>query len=152
LIDANLQAVIRMETWLYASIDAYQTIGVKTVLSTGKYRKLVETAKANGFEFNLIYVYPRTVEMNIQRVRARFQKGGHDVPEDKIRERRIKSFEQFEWFFNAADNAIVLDNSEAELRIVASKANGTLFLGTNILPEIASVVSKFSNSVLNFRR
>ena len=35
---ANLAAVQRIEHWLYASIDTYQTIGVETVLSSPKYR------------------------------------------------------------------------------------------------------------------
>jgi predicted ABC-type ATPase len=35
---ANLASVQRIEAWLDASIDAYQTVGVETVLSTGKYR------------------------------------------------------------------------------------------------------------------
>jgi predicted ABC-type ATPase len=42
---ANMQAVERIYTWLEASIAAHQTVGVETVLSTGKYRELVLTAK-----------------------------------------------------------------------------------------------------------
>jgi predicted ABC-type ATPase len=33
---ANLQAVQRIEAWLEASIQAHQTVGVETVLSTDK--------------------------------------------------------------------------------------------------------------------
>jgi predicted ABC-type ATPase len=43
--EANLAAVSRIETWLDASIDVHQTIGVETVLSTPKYRRLVTKAK-----------------------------------------------------------------------------------------------------------
>ena len=42
---ANLAAVQRVEQWLEASIAAYQTIGVETVLSSPKYRRLVELAR-----------------------------------------------------------------------------------------------------------
>jgi ABC-type molybdenum transport system ATPase subunit/photorepair protein PhrA len=45
LQDANLEAVSRMEAWLEASIRAHQTVGVETVLSTDKYRRLVVAAK-----------------------------------------------------------------------------------------------------------
>ena len=38
---ANLEAVKRVEAWLEASINAHQSIGVETVLSTAKYRRLV---------------------------------------------------------------------------------------------------------------
>ena len=43
---ANIAAVTRIYDWLRASIEAHQTIGVETVLSTGKYRELVLAAKA----------------------------------------------------------------------------------------------------------
>lgn len=138
---ANLEAVKRTETWLYSSISAYQTVGVETVLSSPKYRRLVETAAQHDFQINLIYVYLRSVELNLERVRLRVKRGGHDVPEDKIRERRARSFEQFAWFFDKADKAFVFDNSDAEPRLVLSKSKLGLFVGTNILPEISAAVS-----------
>ena len=148
LNDANLQAVIRIEAWLYTSIEAYQTIGVETVLSSDKFRRLVKTAKNRGFEINLIYVYLNSVELNIQRVRARLAKGGHDVPEDKIRERRSRSFEQFAWFFNEADNATVFDNSESEPRLVISKEKAGdgfgMHIGKHIIPEIRDAILKYN--------
>src|SRR5262245_9026937 len=47
---ANLQAVKRIETWLDVSIRAHQSVGVETVLSTDKYRRLVLAAKALQFK------------------------------------------------------------------------------------------------------
>lgn len=76
---------MRIETWLDASIDTHQTIGVETVLSTDKYRRLVSKAREKGYEFRFIYVFLDSVEMNIDRVRIRVKKGGHAVPEDRIR-------------------------------------------------------------------
>src|SRR5207237_4215539 len=92
--DANVAAITRIETWLYASVAAHQTVGVETVLSTGKYRALVERAHAEGFSVRLIYVFLRSVELNVERVRQRVKKGGHDVAEASIRDRRRRSFEQ----------------------------------------------------------
>lgn len=89
---ANLESVQRIEAWLYASIDAHQTIGVETVLSTDKYRRLVEHAQRRGFSVNMIYVFLESAELNIKRVQTRVKKGGHDVPKDKIRSRRLRSF------------------------------------------------------------
>ncbi|ESQ87565.1 hypothetical protein ABAC460_19760 [Asticcacaulis sp. AC460] len=142
LPQANLLAVQRIESWLYSSVAAYQTIGVETVLSSGKYRKLVETAKANGFQINLIYVYLRTVDLNIERVHLRVKRGGHDVPEDKIRERRTRSFEQLSWFFKEADNAYICDNSSAGPVLMISKENGDEFsVNVDTLPDIAKAVT-----------
>lgn len=113
LADANLEAVQRIERWLDASIDAHQTVGVETVLSTEKYRRLVQKAKQQGFRINLVYVVLNDVELNISRVAARVAKGGHDVPEHKIRERRVRSFQQLPWFLANSDRALIYDNSEA---------------------------------------
>ena len=44
LDEANLAAVQRIEAWLHKSVEVYQTIGVETVLSSPKYRLLVERA------------------------------------------------------------------------------------------------------------
>jgi predicted ABC-type ATPase len=121
LIDANLAAVERIEKWLRASVDTYQTIGVETVLSTGKYRDLVQVAKQRGFELRLLYVMLRTVEQNIARVRLRVAKGGHAVPEDRIIARHRRSLDQLPWFLDAADWARIYDNSDAAPRLVGTK-------------------------------
>ena len=73
--DANLEAVKRIEAWLYASVNAHQTVGVETVLSSNKYRALVERAREQGFRVRLIYVYLDSVDLNIERVRTRVAKG-----------------------------------------------------------------------------
>ena len=49
LRDANGQALDSIWAWLEASIQSYQTVGVETVLSTPKYRVLVERAKRFAF-------------------------------------------------------------------------------------------------------
>jgi len=99
----NLEAVQRIEKWLEASIRAHQTIGVETVLSTDKYRRLVVEAKKLNFEIRLIYIILNSAELNIERVRMRVATGGHAVPEEKIRSRYKRSLEQLPWFLNEAD-------------------------------------------------
>src|SRR5581483_4024755 len=81
LPDANLAAVQRIEAWLYASVAAHQTVGVETVLSTPKYRALVEAAHAQGLSVRLVYVFLQSADLNFARVRRRVAAGGHDVAE-----------------------------------------------------------------------
>lgn len=118
---ANLTAVKRIEAWLDASLDVHQTIGVETVLSTPKYRELVRRAKQRGFEIRFIYVYVDTLERQLERIRVRVAKGGHDVPAEKVAARRARSLQEFSWFFWKADRAWVFDNSGAEPNLVAWK-------------------------------
>jgi predicted ABC-type ATPase len=121
---ANLAAVQRLELWLEATLRVHQSVGVETVLSTEKYRRLVELATSLGFTFQLFYVMLASPELNVERVRARVLKGGHDVPEAKILDRYWRSLEQLRWFLGAADEAEVWDNSAAEPQLVLSKAGG----------------------------
>jgi predicted ABC-type ATPase len=140
--DANLAAVQRIEDWLYASISAYQTVGVETVLSSPKYRNLVSRAHENGFRVRLIYVVLDSVELNVERVRIRVAKGGHDVPEDKIRERRLRSLEQLSWFFDHADLADIFDNSGAEPTLVVSKRGDDVLVFGEPIPEVVEALER----------
>ncbi len=123
---ANLAAVQRIEAWLRHSLDVYQTIGVETVLSSPKYRELVDLAQARGFEVRMLFVLLQTPAMQIDRVAIRVRTGGHDVPEDKIRSRRTRSFEQLAWFAEHVDRLAIFDNSGGDPELLASKRNGRL--------------------------
>lgn len=136
LLAANLEAVRRIERWLYASVEAHQTVGVETVLSTPKYRALVLTAKQRNFTIRLIYVLLSSGQLNIERVRLRVAKGGHDVPSSKILERRERSLEQLPWFLAQADETWLFDNSNAKPRLIGTKINGQIKLSSIALPEI----------------
>lgn len=127
-LDANVQAVHRIEAWLEATLRTHSSVGVETVLSTGKYRRLVELAKSLGFEFRLFYVVLDTPERNVERVRLRVLKGGHDVPREKIFERWARSLQQLPWFLDAADSALLYDNSGHEARLVGWKEGARVTL------------------------
>lgn len=127
LEEANLEAVRRIETWLLASVDAHQSVGVETVLSTDKYRPLVLKAKERGFEIRLIYVILRSPELNMKRIQMRVAKGGHDVPAERVAKRWKRSLEQLPWFLDRADWALLFDNSE-ELRLIGRKMDGVVSL------------------------
>lgn len=114
--EANLHAVNRMEQWLETSITVYQTIGVETVLSTAKYRRLVRRAKARGFEVRLVYIFVQTLDEQRRRVLRREARGGHHVPLNKLESRRARSFQQLGWFLRHSDLAYVFDNTGADLK------------------------------------
>ena len=124
--NANLNAVLRIEQWLETSILAGHTVGVETVLSTSKYRRLVTLAKSLGYRFLLIYVILDDPRHNIERVRIRVKRGGHDVPLDKILSRYGRSLEQLPWFLAQADAAWIWDNSGATIRSIGEKVDGKI--------------------------
>jgi predicted ABC-type ATPase len=137
---ANLKAVQRIEAWLDASIAAHQSVGVETVLSTPKYRRLVDCAKRLRFEVGLVYVVLDSPQRNIERVRLRVQKGGHAVPENKIVERYSRSLAQLPWFVEAVDRAWVYDNSGASPKLIAQKDRGVLEVDPGALPAVRTAL------------
>jgi predicted ABC-type ATPase len=136
LREANLEAVRRIEKWLKASIQAHQTIGVETVLSTAKYRKLVRSAKQRSFEVVLVYVVLNSPRLNVAPVALRVQKGGHAVPVKKILSRRKRSLRQLPWFLRHADVAWIYDNSGKIPRLIATKEVNTIVIEDGALPEV----------------
>ena len=145
LANANLAAVQRIETWLEASIKAHQTIGVETVLSTSKYRRLVRLAKSLKFEDRLIYVILSSPDLNVERVKLRVAKGGHNVEADKIRSRYGRSLRQLPWFLDRADHAWLYDNSGTSPKLIGEKIGGVLTLDPDALPAIKKAARKVSH-------
>lgn len=137
---ANLAAVVRIEAWLDASIDVHKTVGVETVLSTDKYRRLVDKAKSLGFAIWLLYVVLDSPDRNVERVKLRVRKGGHDVPEADIRRRYLKSLGQFPWFLEQADRAWIYDNSGAEPKRIGEKIDGVINLDEGAIAAVVAAV------------
>lgn len=119
--EANRAALDRIQTWLDASVEVHQTIGVETVLSTPKYRTLLDRAKARGFDVRMLYVVLESAELQIERVRLRVSEGGHDVPAEKIIARRARSFQQLALFAKHLDYLAIFDNSRGQPKLVAIK-------------------------------
>lgn len=113
---------------------------METVLSTAKYRPLVESAIVLGFAVWLVYVILDSPDRNVERVRLRVRKGGHDVPDNKIRARYVRSLEQFPWFVERADRAWIYDNSGAEPKLIGSKEDGIIKLDESALPAVVEAV------------
>lgn len=140
LNEANLAAVKRIEKWLEASINAHRTVGVETVLSTPKYRRLVRKAKDRRFEIRLIYILLNSPDLNVERVKLRVKKKGHHVPHRKIRERYKRSLEQMPWFLRQADRAYIFDNSGAKPVRIAEKDGWTITVAHDAMPQIMAAI------------
>lgn len=132
---ANRFAVERMEVWLASSIEVHQTIGVETVLSTGKYRRLVKKAQLRGFEVRLVYVFVRDLAEQNRRIVARELAGGHHVPPEKVASRRERSFGQLAWFLRKCDTAYVFDNSGSKMKMAVQKPRGQTCKKLTRLPD-----------------
>jgi predicted ABC-type ATPase len=59
--------------------------------------------------------------LQLERIKTRVAKGGHDVPPDKVAARRKRSIAQMAWFYRMADRAWLFDNSDDSPVIVRYK-------------------------------
>lgn len=148
LMEANLKAVQRIEGWLNASLDVYQTIGVETVLSSSKYRPLVERAHRRGFRVRMLFMVLGSADAQLDRIRTRVEEGGHDVPADKVRSRRIRSFEQLAWFLPKVDQCYIYDNSTGAPELAAEKVDGKLLIWSELPADLHETLKKSGVEIL----
>jgi len=108
-------------------ISAGDSFISETVFSHRSKVQLVEDAVEAGYLVHLhVIVVP--VELAVQRVLERVRRGGHSVPEHKIRDRYARLWDHIAEAIRIVDAAEVLDNSRAgtPFRLCASFERGTL--------------------------
>ena len=91
-----------------------ESFAVETTLSGKSYLQTMIDARARGFEVVLVYIGTQSVEINLARIHNRVLAGGHDVPEEDVRRRYKRSFENLPLAIKRADHTILFDNSTEE--------------------------------------
>jgi predicted ABC-type ATPase len=87
LEDANGAAWQEGRRLLESAIDTRHDFAFETTLGGTTITTLLERACTAGIRVFVWYVGLATVDLHLSRVRARVDKGGHDIPEERIRER-----------------------------------------------------------------
>ena len=99
---------------LAAAHDPASTVGCGTVgrrIAEESYKNVMRQAQGNGYRVHLWFVGTRSAEVNLDRVRRRFFKGGHDVPKKDIVKRYEGGCERLKGYIELADEARIYDNS-----------------------------------------
>ena len=89
-------------------------------MATRTLLKIVKTAQAAGYTVTLLYFWLNSPELAIQRVKARVEAGGHNIPEETIRRRYNVGIDYF--FHDYApicERWILADNSQIPFRVIA---------------------------------
>ena len=89
--DANIAAWQEGKRLLEEAIARRLVFAFETTLGGDTMTALLRRALAEGVEVRMWYVALVTPELHIARVRARVARGGHDIPENTIRERYERS-------------------------------------------------------------
>ena len=69
--------------------------GIETTLATRTILKTVQMAQEAGYTVTLLYFWLNSPELAIERVKARVEAGGHNIPEETIRRRYVVGIDYF---------------------------------------------------------
>ncbi len=84
----------------------------ETTLGGNTIADMLERAATAGITVNVWFVGLATVELHLQRVRRRVARGGHDIPEAKVRERYARGRENLIRLLPQLSAVRLFDNSE----------------------------------------
>jgi len=94
----------------------------ETTLATKSYKNFIFDAKQLDYKVTLLFLWLRTPELAVQRVKKRVEEGGHNIPELVIRRRYENGLKNFYNIFEPiVDDWIFIDNSETPSSIIANK-------------------------------
>jgi predicted ABC-type ATPase len=143
LTDANLRAAIEIDAQLAARIEQRVDVLVETVLSSDKYLDDVERALALGYQVGMIYIGLASPADSLRRVALRHERGGHDVPRDRVVSRWSRSIAMLGRMVDKVDRLFVFDNTRPEgPRLIALKVAGHVtLLEAGRIPEIDAVLA-----------
>jgi len=136
--NSNIEAGKRVLRLAEELIAKGETFTVETTLSGGTYLKMAARSKERGFNLMVVFVGTSSVEINLERVRARVKKGGHDVPEDDQRRRYPRTLANMKKLLPQADLAVILDNSTAQGHILVAFGHSGYMHWVDPIPEWAA--------------
>jgi predicted ABC-type ATPase len=97
---ASIQASRYMITKIRYLLKKQKDFAVETTLATRTLLKTVRMAQNAGYTVTLLYFWLNSPELAIERVRARVEAGGHDIPEETVRRRYQVGIDYFFHYYS----------------------------------------------------
>jgi predicted ABC-type ATPase len=101
-----------------------QSFAFESTLASRSYVSWIGELRQKGYDFHLLFLWLRSVELAIQRVKERVRLGGHNVPEEIVRRRYqngLRNFSRLYW--PLADTWAVYDNSDSDSPLMLAKGS-----------------------------
>lgn len=118
-IQASKYMIMKFRYLLKKQMD----FAVETTLATRTLLKTVRMAQDAGYTVTLLYFWLNSPELAVERVKARVEAGGHDIPEETIRRRyNVGIYYFFNSYAPICERWILADNSQAPFRVIAEGA------------------------------
>ena len=105
-----------------------EDFAIETTLASRSLAPRVRRLQQGGYEFQLLFFWLNSPELNIQRVAERVRSGGHHIPEEVIRRRYIAGLKNFfSLYMPLADTWGAYDNSiKGQSKVVAEGRRGSI--------------------------
>lgn len=126
LFRRNLSAAKLAEQRRNHALEKGISFACETVMSTPGKLALLQQAKSNGFQVELVFITTCDAEINIARISNRAALGAHSVAPDKVRERYARAMRLVPSALELADTFEAFDNSTTKPMRVATKCGQTL--------------------------
>ena len=115
-IQASRYMILKIRYLLKRQLD----FGIETTLATRTLLKTVRIAQAAGYTVTLLYFWLNSPELAVERMAARVETGGHNIPEETIRRRyRVGIDYFFHDYAPICERWILADNSQIPFRVIA---------------------------------
>lgn len=109
-----------------AALEAHRNLTFETVMSHPSKVDFMRQAKARGYEVDFYFIGTDDPLINVERVKDRVQKGGHDVPIEKTLARYERVMDLLPAAVKSSDYAELYDNSRDDdpLRLAVAIEQG----------------------------
>jgi predicted ABC-type ATPase len=115
-------------------VEEGQTFALESTLSGRAYIDLCRSAKERGYRITLYFISLSSVDLTLERIAFRVQRGGHNVSESLVRRRFERSFNNFFTMYRPlADSWEMYDNSSSAYEFVAREINNELNVGNAVV-------------------
>lgn len=120
---AAIQAGRIMLDRIHTLAEEKVNFAFETTLASRTFAMWIPKLQKQGYQFHLIFLWLKNVELAIFRVNERVKSGGHSVPESTIRRRYVAGLKNFFNLYSPlAESWQFYDNSNAEnLSLIASQ-------------------------------
>jgi predicted ABC-type ATPase len=105
-------------------LDKGVTFSFETVMSHASKLELLQRAHEKGFKNYLYFISTESADINVGRVAARVEKGGHPVEEQKIRDRYVRSMELLSSMIPYCHRCFIMDNSQDHYQLILEIVDG----------------------------
>ena len=124
---SDLEAAQMAEKQREDHIGQMREFCFETVLSTERNLELLKRAREKGYFIRCYYILTADPMINVWRVKARVESGGHDVPEDKIIRRYDRALALVKELIKVCDICHIYDNSASRPFRIFKKRKELMF-------------------------